>query len=56
MDKMKFSDKKNLHFLCQINKKHYLCSAKTGKSYTVSSFRILQGLTAAKVEGRSDAI
>jgi len=39
-----------------MREKPYLCSAKTGKSYTVSSFRILQGLTAAKVEGCSDAI
>ena len=48
--------KKVTHSLAQMDKKNYLCSRKTGKSYTVSSFRILQGLTAAKVEGRSDAI
>ena len=41
---------------CYFNRKHYLCARKTGKSYTASSFRILQGLTAAKVEGCSGAI
>ena len=31
-------------------------TAKTGKSYTASSLRILQGLTAAKVVGCSDIV
>ena len=34
----------------------YLCNRKTGKSYTASSLRILQGLIAAKVVGCSGAI
>ena len=41
---------------CIIAKNDYLCSRKTGKSCTVSSLRILQGLTAAKVVGCSGAM
>ncbi len=39
-------------------KSSYLCNrkTKTGKSYTASSLRILQGLIAAKVVGCSGAI
>jgi hypothetical protein len=44
-----------------MNKFNFLFSKKIvplrlGKSYTVSSLRTLQGLTAAKVVGRSDAM
>jgi hypothetical protein len=34
----------------------YLCTSKTGKSYTASSLRTLQGLIAAEDVGRSGAM
>ena len=39
-----------------IKKMRTFAPAKTGKSYTASSLWILQGLTAAKVTGRSGAM
>ena len=42
--------------IAEFNKNTYLCNRKTGKSYTASSLRILQGLIAAKVVGCSGAI
>jgi len=43
---------------CWFQNNAYLCNrkTKTGKSYTASSLRILQGLIAAKVVGCSGAI
>ena len=43
---------------CRFQNNVYLCNrkTKTGKSYTASSLRILQGLIAAKVVGCSGAI
>ncbi len=43
---------------CRFQNNAYLCNrkTKTGKSYTASSLRILQGLIAAKVVGCSGAI
>lgn len=48
--------KKVAYSYCRIHKNTYLCNRKTGKSYTASSLRILQGLIAAKVVGCSGAI
>ncbi len=48
-------EKMNVRY-CNLKKNVYLCNRKTGKSYTASSLRILQGLIAAKVVGCSGAI
>jgi len=50
--------KKDYSSLCKIENLEYICTHKieTGKSYTVSSLRIPQGLTAARVVGCSDAM
>ncbi|MBR8706670.1 hypothetical protein IX307_002032 [Bacteroides pyogenes] len=49
-------DEKMNERYCNLKKNVYLCNRKTGKSYTASSLRILQGLIAAKVVGCSGAI
>jgi len=50
--------KKSAWEYCSFKKYIYLCTRKTkmGKSYTASSWWILQGLIAAKVVGCSGAI
>ena len=54
----KKTNKKIATSYCRFQNNVYLCNrkTKTGKSYTASSLRILQGLIAAKVVGCSGAI
>ena len=57
-ENLKKTNKKIATSYCRFQKNVYLCNrkTKTGKSYTASSLRILQGLIAAKVVGCSGAI
>ena len=57
-ENLKKQIKKSPQAIADSKKNVYLCNrkTKTGKSYTASSLRILQGLIAAKVVGCSGAI
>ena len=55
-ENLKKQIKKSPQAIADLKKNVYLCNRKTGKSYTASSLRILQGLIAAKVVGCSGAI
>ena len=57
-ENLKKTNKKIATSYCRFQNNVYLCNrkTKTGKSYTASSLRILQGLIAAKVVGCSGAI